>query len=112
MKKNAIVKIESKDSTLQEKVEIEIKNGKINYLENNKTVVLLNLESQTLIRENSELYMELDLKEGKGNIYIKNLQKNITVLIKLKKIDIGKNKIVIQYEMEKELYSYQLEMEG
>lgn len=111
MKKNAIVKIETKNSNLKERVEVEIKNNKINYVEKNKTVVLLDLENKILIRENPEFYMELVLKEGKGNIYIKSLQKNITILFKLKKMDISKNKIVIQYEMEKELYSYKLEME-
>lgn len=112
MKRNAIVKIETKENSQQETVEIEIKNSKINYLEKNKTTVFLDLEKQVLIRENIELYIELLFREEKANLYIKNLQKNITIGLKLKKIDISKNKIVIQYELENELYSYQLEMEG
>ncbi|MCI8347037.1 MAG: hypothetical protein HFJ12_03700 [Bacilli bacterium] len=111
MKKKAIVKIETEDSKLQERVEVEIKNGKINYLEKDKTAVLLELENKILIRENPEIYMELNLKEEKGNIYIKSLQKNIAILLELKKMDISKNKIEVQYEVEKELYFYKLEME-
>lgn len=111
MKKNAIVKIKNKEETIKEKVEIESKNNKISYLENKKTKVLFDLEKEILMRENKEIYMELFFKEEKAIIYIKNLRKNIEIVLKTKKIDISNNKIVIQYEMEKNLYLYELEME-
>lgn len=111
MKKKATIKIKAKEETVEEKVQLEVKNNKINYKEENKTTVLLDLKNKILIRENKELYMEYDFIKEKGNLYIKSLQKNIDLQLKLKKIDISNHKIVIQYELEKECYIYEIEME-
>lgn len=111
MKKKATVKIKTKEETIEEKVELEVKNNKINYKEENKTIVLLDLESKTLMRENKKLYMEYDFFKEKGNIYIKSLRKNIELQFKLKKMNINRNKIEVQYEIENNLYTYKIEME-
>lgn len=111
MEKQAIITLTTKEEQLKEKQLVKIKNNKINYLEQNKTTVLFEQEKKVLIRENEEIYMELFFQEEKGNIYIKSLRNNIELAIKTKKIDITKNKIVIQYEMDKNDYLYEIEME-
>lgn len=111
MKKQAVVTLETRGQKLQEKVNIEIKNNKINYKEQNKTDVLFDMDQKILMRENKEMYMEFFFQTQKGYIHPKDLKNTIEIEIKSKKIDIQPNKIVIKYEIENDPYVYQIEME-
>ena len=72
MNKNAKVSLITNKEKLTYEVNIEIKNDKINYQENNDelTRVLYDKTNKTLIRDNKEIYMEYDFNMNKASIYI------------------------------------------
>ena len=86
-KKSKISLITNKEKLTYE-VNIEIKNDKINYQENNDelTSVLYDKTSRILIRDNKEIYMEYDFNMNKASIYIKDLKKEINLELRKKNI--------------------------
>ena len=97
-KKSKISLITNKEKLTYE-VNIEIKNDKINYKENNAelTNVLYDKTSRILIRDNKEIYMEYDFNMNKASIYIKDLKKEINLELRTKTIVESDKLIDIEY---------------
>ncbi len=75
-----------------------------------KTKVILDLNNNELIRENSDMYMKynFDLKNETNNIlFIKSINKEINIKIKTKNIN-SINNIKIEYYIEKDLFIYEI----
>lgn len=114
MKKRAKISLKSREVLKKFETEVEIKNDKIYYLDNDerKTNVLFDYKDSILIRENKEFYMEYNFSNNKGIIFMKDLRK--TININLNTINISKKDSIIEiiYEIDAELYEYQIVMEG
>lgn len=114
MKTKSTISIISNTDKITYKVDLEIKNNKINYKENKDntiTEVLYDRKNKILIRDNKEMYMEYDFNMNNASIYIKDLKKEINLDIKVKKIKDTNNKIDIEYILNDELYKYVIDME-
>lgn len=111
-KKSKISLITNKEKLTYE-VNIEIKNDKINYKENNDelTSVLYDKTSRILIRDNKEIYMEYDFNMNKASIYIKDLKKEINLELRTKNIVESDKLIDIEYLLDNEVYRYIIDME-
>ena len=111
-KKSKISLITNKEKLTYE-VNIEIKNDKINYQENNDelTNVLYDKTSRILIRDNKEIYMEYDFNMNKASIYIKDLRKEINLSLRTKNIVESDKLIDIEYLLDNEVYRYIIDME-
>ena len=111
-KKSKISLITNKEKLTYE-VNIEIKNDKINYKENNAelTNVLYDKTSRILIRDNKEIYMEYDFNMNKASIYIKDLKKEINLELRTKNIVESDKLIDIEYLLDNEVYWYIIDME-
>ena len=111
-KKSKISLITNKEKLTYE-VNIEIKNDKINYQENNDelTRVLYDKTNKTLIRDNKEIYMEYDFNMNKASIYIKDLKKEINLSLRTKNIVESDKLIDIEYLLDNEVYRYIIDME-
>ena len=110
MNKKARVSIINSNDNYEYIVDIEKVNNKINYQEDN-TNVLYDIDNKLLIRDNKEMYMELDFVKEIGNIYMKELKKSIDINLKVNKIISDENHIEIQYKLENEIYKYSISME-
>lgn len=113
MNKNAKVSLITNKEKLTYEVNIEIKNDKINYQENNDelTRVLYDKTNKTLIRDNKEIYMEYDFNMNKASIYIKDLKKEINLELRTKNIVESDKLIDIEYLLDNEVYRYIIDME-
>lgn len=83
------------------------------YQEEDKTKVKINLKEMKLRRENKELWMEYTFEQKKttiGIIKIKQINKEIMLKIKTKKISKKNKNIKIEYQLEDENYQYELEV--
>lgn len=111
-KKSKISLITNKEKLTYE-VNIEIKNDKLNYKENNDelTNVLYDKTSRILIRDNKEIYMEYDFNMNKASIYIKDLKKEINLELRTKNIIESDKLIDIEYLLDNEVYRYIIDME-
>ncbi len=113
MNKKAKISLITKNDKIIYNVDIEIKNDKISYKENNDklTNVLYDIKSNILIREDKDIYMEYNFNINKASVYIKELKKEIGLVLKTKNIVNNNKKITIEYLLDNELYSYVIDME-
>ena len=110
MFKKAKISLKTKEDNINYKKEIEIKNNKINYLEDD-TNVLFDIDKRLLIRDNEDIYMEYDFLNKNGFFYIKELKCEAQVIIDVEKIIIEDNLIEIVYNIDNNNYFYKIEME-
>ena len=111
-KKEIIVKL--KNNYIDDSINTQaiISDNKIKYKEKDNTKVILDLNNKELIRENNELYMKYifnEKKETDGIIDIKELNRKILLKIKTKKYRINNNIINIEFEIENDIFTYEIE---
>ena len=111
MQKKAKISLKTSEDDIKFSKIIEFKNNKINYLEDDNTNVLLDLDKKLLIRDNKTIYLEYDFLKGKGYFYIKELRGETTVDIKLVKFINNDKLIEIIYNIDDKNYEYRIEME-
>lgn len=113
MEKKAKITLKTVEEVIKYEISIELKNNKINYVENdpNNTNVLLDLDNKILIRDNKELYLEYDFSNNNGIIYLKELKNNINVNLNTIKYEVSDKKIEIMYKIDENSYEYFIEME-
>lgn len=84
----------------------------IKYKEKDNTTVLYNYKENHLRRENDKLrlsFLFINNKQTKGTIFIKDLNKELIILIDTKKIIKENNNIEIEYIVENNHYLYRIE---
>lgn len=115
MVKEGKVSIISEEIKQIDDILIEInENNEYRYTESNNTKVVFNLNNCSLIRKNNDLYMKYifdEKKETLGRLKIKSLDKEIQVNIKTIEVNISDKKIEIKYQIENDIYIYEIEME-
>ncbi len=89
----------------------EYDNDIYKYIEpNTNTKVLFDVEKEILKRSNDELDMTYDYNNEIGNIYIKELERNVDVSIKILKKEITNNKVSIDYKIGEDTFNYIIEV--
>ena len=80
------------------------------YQEDNSTKVVLDMNNNTLIRENNDIYMKYDFNNKKGNLQVKELDKVFD--LDMAKVNIVKEDklIEIKYNIDLEEFTYRLEV--
>ena len=99
------------EEKLEENTTGFIESGIISYKENNNTYVYLDINRHELIRENDEINMKYifnDKKTTTGNIFVKELNKNIELDIKTNLIEKDEHKYKVEYMIEKETFTYEV----
>lgn len=111
-KKNIKISIENDNNKQSEITNAIVDNHSIKYKENNTTTVVYNITESKLYRENDELkmiYIFEPQRETKGNIIIKQLNRKMEVIIYTKKLEVDKNKVYIEYEIENNNFKFRIE---
>ena len=116
MEKEALITLKSKDMMQKYKVKLHEEDHFYRYNEQTEkeTLVEFDTEKNILKREDQELSMEYLFIEGKttiGKVYIKSLKKYIDVIIKTDKITKTDKSVNIKYDVEDNLYEYNIDME-
>lgn len=110
MKKKISVKITNEEQILKNEYQaIFLEDKEIKYLEDKNTKVNFNIEKFILKRENNDLKMKYSFKEKKGTIYLKAYKKYLDVCIEVIKIKKEENRILIEYKIENNNFSYLIE---
>lgn len=110
MKKKAKITIIG-NGKIQQKVDLEIKNEKISYREEDGTNVLFDLKEKVLIRENKNFFMEFFFEKKMISIYMKEERKSLEIPIIINQLEIKDNKVNIKYKIENQEYWYKIRME-
>lgn len=106
------VTISSDNNNNSYKIKSIIQDDIIKYREQDNTLVKYDLNKNLLIRENDNLRMEYLFDKDnvtEGNIFIKELNNNVNVLINTNKLDRINNNIDIEYVIEDNLFNYRIE---
>ena len=89
----------------------EYDNEIYNYIESDtNTKVLFDVEKEILSRSNDELDMNYDFNNEIGSIYVKDLERNIDVTIKVLNKEINNNKVSINYMIDEDTFNYIIEV--
>ncbi len=108
------IKVSISDDTNNDSYEIKsiIQDEIIKYKEKDNTLVKYDLNKNILTRENDNLRMEYVFdkeNETEGNIFIKELNNNIKILINTNKLNRINNNIDIEYKIEDNIFNYRIE---
>jgi hypothetical protein len=109
---NIRTSISSVDDKSEAMTKAIIQDQIIKYKEDKDTTVLYDYESKTLSRENNQLRMKYIFDKENitvGNILIKDLNKELNVEIKTKKLERKDNDIEVRFIIENNEFLYQIE---
>ena len=110
---NIKVTIKNKESDISYETKGILLNNELKYYEENNTKVVFNYDNNHLIRTNDELRMDFtfDLKKKtKGKIEIEELDKELEVEIKTKRIERQDNNILLDYSIDEDKFIYRIEV--
>ena len=102
-------KIKVKIDNIENIVDYTIVKEVINYKEIDNTNVYYDLKNNTLIRDNDDIHMIYDFNNKKGTILIKELEKEVDLLLENIDIERNKNNIKVSYSIENNDFLYELE---
>ena len=102
-------KIKVKIDNIENIVDYTIVKEVINYKEIDNTNVYYDLKNNILIRENDDIHMIYDFNNKKGTILIKELEKEVDLLLENIDIERNKNNVKVRYSIENNDFLYELE---
>lgn len=91
-------------------VDYTISDEVINYKEIDNTTVYYDLNNNILIRDNNDIHMIYDFNNKKGNILIKEMDRELELLIENIDIERNKNNVKVSYSIENNDFLYELEV--
>lgn len=106
------VSILSEEEKNIEEVEAILDEENLKYKEEKGSIVVFNLKENKLVRDNKEFKMKYffdEKQETDGIIEMKEMLKEIPIKIKTKKIERKDKDIKIDYYIEDNLFTYQIE---
>ncbi len=110
---NIKVSLNTDDSSIEENTKALLIDNVIKYKEKDETSVILNLDNNTLIRENNELRLEYLFEKDKvteGKILIKEYNRPVLVNIKTHSIKNDNKDIEFIFEVEDKKFNYHIEV--
>ena len=102
-------KIKVKIDNIENIIDYTIVKEVINYKEIDNTNVYYDLKNNILIRDNDDIHMIYDFNNKKGTILIKELEKEVDLLLENIDIERNKNNIKVSYSIENNDFLYELE---
>ena len=87
-----------------------IENNIYKYKEENGTDVILDMNNNTLVRNNNDIDMKYDFNNKKGNLLVKELDKVFNLDMNNVSIYRDEKVIDIKYSIDKERFNYRLEV--
>lgn len=99
------VRIDNVENILDYTIDSEV----INYKELDNTKTYYDLNNNILIRDNDDLHMIYDFNNKKGTILIKEMDREIELLIENIDIERNKNNVRVNYSIENNDFIYELE---
>ena len=111
-KKRIMATIENKEEKIVTKTTAIYQDNVIKYKEEDNTIVVYNYKKHKLTRDNKDIKIEYIFVEGKdttGLLLIKELNKTINISIKTKKIEEEKINSYIEFEIDKDVFKYEIE---
>ena len=112
-KLEVLVSVKNDDSNIEYKTTAILSDNVIKYKSEDNTIEVFDYDNYKLTRENNELRMDyiFDLnKETKGTVFVKDLNKELEVNIKTKKIERNNNDIEIDFYVEESNIKYHIEV--
>lgn len=103
-------KLKVKINDLESIIDSTIKDSIIKYMEPDNTEVSYNLLENILIRDNDDIYMIYDFNNKKGTILIKEMDKELELLIENIDIERINNNVRVNYSIENNDFIYELEV--
>lgn len=100
------VKIDNTENIVNYSIDSEV----INYKEIDNTTVYYDLNNNILIRDNDDIHMIYDFNNKKGTILIKEMDREIELLIENIDIERNKNNVKVSYSIENNDFIYELEV--
>ena len=99
------------EEKIQDNVSGSFINGIISYQEKDGTYVYLDINKDELIRENDELVMKYIFNKNRrsiGNVFIKDINKNLELEIETKNIKKQEHNYYVEYKIEENKFIYEL----
>lgn len=87
-----------------------IENNIYKYKEENGTDVILDMNNNTLVRNNNDIDMKYDFNNKKGNLLVKELDKVFNLDMNNVSIYRDEKVIDLKYSIDKERFNYRLEV--
>ena len=103
-------KIKVKIDNIENIVDCTIDNEVINYKEIDNTNTYYDLNSNILIRDNDDIHMIYDFNNKKGSILIKEMNRELELLLENVDIEKNKNNVRVSYSIENNDFIYELEV--
>ena len=100
------VRIDNTENIVDYSIDSEV----INYKEIDNTKVYYDLNNNILIRDNDDIHMIYDFNNKKGNILIKEMDRELELLIENIDIERNKNNVKVSYSIENNDFLYELEV--
>ena len=100
------VRIDNTENILDYNIDADV----INYKEIDNTEVYYDLSSNILIRDNEDIHMIYDFNNKKGTIRIKEMDREIELIIDNVDIERNNKDVKVNYSIENNDFSYELEV--
>ena len=100
------VRIDNTENIVDYSIDSEV----INYKELDNTTVYYDLNNNILIRDNDDIHMIYDFNNKKGTILIKEMDRELELLIENIDIERNKNNVKVSYSIENNDFLYELEV--
>ena len=110
---DVLIRVTNDESNIEYKTTAILTNDIIKYKSNDETLEIFDYNSNKLIRENKELRMEYTFKMNettKGIVLAKELNREVDVNIKTKKVERNNYDIDIEFEVEENEIKYHIEV--
>ena len=101
----------SQDLKVKENVTGTIESGIINYQESNNTYVILDINRNEMIRENDAILLKYVFRENQetiGTILVKELNKELEIIVNTGTIERDDDKYCVSYEVENDSFVYEV----
>ena len=108
----ALIRIENDHQIEEIETNAIIQDNIFKYKEKDNTTMIIDYEEQVLIRENESLRLEIPFSKTHktiGNIYLKDVNKNLSVEVETEKFKRKNNDIELKYRLEDQLFLYHVE---
>lgn len=112
-KLDVLIRVINNDSNLEYKTTAILTDEVIKYKSEDKTTEVFDYNNYKLTRENSELRMDyvFDLNnDTKGTVFVKELNRELEINIRTKKIERNNTDIEIEFVVEDNTIKYQIEV--
>ena len=86
----------------------ELNNNVLTYVEKSKTKVMVDLENDTITRDDIEKNLVLDYRNKKVNLYMKEFKLSFDMDMEVYEIEKNDKEYIVEYRLENDDFSFEL----